>query len=518
MLVQSVGAAWLMTQLSGSSTMVALVQTALMLPIMLWSIPAGAAADMYDRRHIALIGLFLSLLSATLQWVMATCNLVTPASLLTFCFFIGSGMALYNPAWQSSVTEQVPAQSLPHAITLNSISFNVARSFGPAIGGVIVAFFGPRAAFFTTALLYPPMIIVLLSWRRTRHPPRLPPERMGRAIVSGVRYIAHSPSIRVVLLRCFVMGFLGGSLTALMPLIARTLLGGGPLVYGVMLGSFGVGAIGGALLVPYVRKRFHKERAIGGCAIILGISMIMAGTSRWLALTIPFLFLAGAMWMVSVALFNISVQTSSPRWVAGRVLAAFQASVTGGVALGSWLWGGVAHTQGVSGALLISAVLMLMSSLLGLRFRLPDTSAAVVDATVSPVDPELSLALSPLSGPIIIEVEYSISTEHAREFYQLMEKMQLVRKRNGAYGWSIARDVANAELWIERFRCPTWMEYLRLRGRSTQAELDLQRLAREYHQGGAPPRVRRMLERPFGSVRWKENSVDAGETDVLPVA
>jgi MFS family permease len=517
MLIQGVGAAWLMTQLTGKTTMVALVQTALMLPLMLWSIPAGALADMYDRRKIALVGLAFALLSATLLWVLASRNMLNPTLVLAFCFLVGSGMALYSPAWQSSVAEQVPPAALPQAIALNSISYNIARSFGPAVGGLIVAIFGAAGAFLANALLYIPLMAVLWLWRRVQAPSRLPPERVDRAIVSGIRYIFHSPPIRVVLVRCFLVGLIGGSVSALMPLVARTLLLGGPRIYGLLLGSFGIGAVGGALLVAKARHQFAGEAAIRGCSILLGMSMIAVGASRWALLTALCLIVAGAMWMLSMALFNVSMQTSSPRWVAGRVLAAYQSSVTGGVALGSWLWGTVGQTHGISVAMYLSGACMLFSPLIGLRFRIPDPSTPIDEALVALADPEVSLALTPRSGPIIIEMEYRIAPEHARHFYKVMQKVQQTRQRNGAYDWSIARDVADSALWTERFRCPTWLEYLRWRGRSTQKERDLQGKAAAYHRGPEPIRVRRMLERPFGSVRWTDDAVDAGVTDVLPI-
>src|SRR6202040_4024681 len=220
LLIQGVGAAWAMTQMTSSADKVALVQTALMLPIMLISMPAGAIADMYDRRIVAMISLSISLVGATALTVLAWLGLVTPQSLLALCFVVGSGMALFGPAWQSSVSEQVPAETLPSAIALNGISFNIARSFGPAIGGIVVATAGAVAAFATNAVLYLPLLVVLFLWRRTSEPSRLPRERLNRAIVSGVRYIANSPSIRIVLVRTLVTGVIGGSVSALMPLVA----------------------------------------------------------------------------------------------------------------------------------------------------------------------------------------------------------------------------------------------------------------------------------------------------------
>src|ERR1700681_1138273 len=268
-LIQGVGAAWAMTQMTSSADKVALVQTALMLPIMLIAMPAGAIADMHDRRIVALVSLAIALTGATALTVLAWFNLVTPNVLLALCFVIGSGMALFGPAWQASVSEQVPAEALPSAVALNGISYNIARSFGPAIGGVIVAAGGFLAALATKAVLYLPLIVVLFFLRRMKEPSRLPPERMARAVISGVRYIVHSPSIRIVLARTLVTGIAGGSVSALMPIVTRDLLHGDARTYGIMLGTFGMGAVVGALNVSALRARLADEKATRLCVIVM---------------------------------------------------------------------------------------------------------------------------------------------------------------------------------------------------------------------------------------------------------
>ncbi len=517
LLIQGVGAAWAMTQMTSSADKVALVQTALMLPIMLISMPAGAIADMYDRRIVALVSLGIALTGATALAVMAWLNLVTPNTLLAFCFIVGCGMALFGPAWQSSVSEQVPAENLPAAVALNGISYNIARSFGPAIGGVIVATAGAVAAFAANALLYIPLLVVLFLWRRSSEPSRLPRERLNRAMVSGVRYIANSPSIRIVLTRTLVTGMIGGSVMALMPLIARDLLQGGAQTYGIMLGAFGMGAVIGALNIAELRKRMSGEAAIRACTISMAGAITAVALSRQPVLTAAALVVAGAVWMAAVALFNIGVQLSAPRWVAGRSLAAFQASIAGGIAMGSWGWGYLTDLAGVQTALLVSAAMMFASPLLGLWLRMPPVGARNEDAEVL-ADPEVRLSLTGRSGPLVVEIEYRVDQENARGFHNVMQEVQLSRQRNGAYGWSIARDIADPELWTERYHCPTWLDYLRQRNRSTQSERALHQRAMDFHLGPDPIRVRRMLERPFGSVRWKEDTPDRAANEVLPVA
>ena len=513
LLIQGVGAAWQMTLMTSSADMVALVQTAALLPTLLISIAAGAIADMYDRRKVALVGLCVSLTTAATLSALAHFGWLSPYVLLGFSFLIGTGMALFQPAWQASVNEQVPPETLPQAVALNGISFNIARSFGPAIGGVIVAAAGAVASFVVNALCYVPLIVVLLLWKRNIEPSRLPPERLTRAIVSGVRYVIHSPNLRTVLTRTMLFGIIGSGAAALMPLVARDLLGGGARLYGIMLGAFGLGAVIGALNVSMVRRKFEAELSVRTCAFMMGAAVIVVALSRSQVLTAGALVVAGAVWMLAIALFNIGVQLSAPRWVAGRALAAFQASIAGGVALGSWGWGHVANTAGVSETLLISGGVMLASPLIGFWLTMPVVGTSSDDAEAL-ADPEVHLSITARSGPVVLEIEYRVDQKRAREFHNLMQKVQLSRQRNGAYGWSIARDLTDPELWTERYHCPTWLDYLRQRNRPTQQERALTQSAQEFHLGPDPVRIRRMLERPFGSVRWKEDTPDRAAKDV----
>jgi MFS family permease len=516
LLIQGVGAAWAMTQMASSADKVALVQTALMLPVMLIAMPAGAIADMFDRRIVALVSLSIALSGATLLTALTWSGLLNPAILLALCFVVGSGNALFGPAWQSSVSEQVPAETLPSAVALNGISYNIARSVGPAIGGVVVAAAGAVAGFAANAVLYLPLMVVLFLWERISEPSRLPREQLNRAIVSGIRYITNSPPIKIVLTRTFVTGLIGGSVLALMPLVARDLLHGGAQTYGIMLGAFGMGAVVGALNITTVRKQLSGESAIRACALSMGAAIAAIALSREPVLTAAALVVAGAAWMLGVALFNIGVQLSAPRWVAGRSLAAFQASISGGIAVGSWGWGHLTDAAGVEIALLVAAALMLLSPLLGLLLPMPRIGARDEDAE-DLADPEVKLMLTGRMGPLVVEIEYRVAQDNARAFHSVMQDVQLSRQRNGAYGWSIARDIADPELWTERYHCPTWFDYLRQRNRPTQTERALHQSAMDFHIGPDPVRIRRMLERPFGSMRLKEDSPDHADKEVLPV-
>ena len=515
-LIQTVGAAWAMTLMTPAADMVALVQTALMLPVMLIAVPAGAVADMYDRRKVGIVALLLALSSAAIFTGLSFAGLMTPWLLLGYCFMVGTGWAMMSPALQSAVSEQVPPSALPQAVALNSIAFNMARSLGPAIGGMIVAAAGAMAAFALNALLYIPPIAVLIVWRRVQAPSRLPPERLGWAIRSGVRYAFHTPAIRVILMRSVVTGLAGGSVASLMPLVARDLIGGGAQVYGILLGSFGVGAVLGGLLVGPITRRFPGERAVRGSTILLGVAVAIIAASSSLPISALALIAAGMMWIVPITVFNIGAQMSAPRWVSGRTLATFQASVAGGTAIGSWLWGHVADDGGVRLALFCSAALLGVTALIGRLLPMPHVQQGDKE-TVQYDDPEIALAITGRSGPILVEIDYRVPAHQARVFYDAMQALRHIRQRNGVVEWQIARDLSDEELWIERYSCPTWHDYLRQRSRMTPADVAVSDLAASFHIGDRQGRVRRLLERPFGSVRWRDDTPDPGSAGLAPL-
>ena len=507
-LILGVGAAWEMTRLTNSPSMVALVQTALMLPLMLVALPAGAIADMFDRRKVAMSGLVVSIAAASLLTFLAMQGYAGPWVILTFCSLIGVGVALYSPAWQASITEQVAAEDVPAAISLGSISYNLARSFGPAIGGLIVIAFGARAAFAANALLYLPLLLAFFLWQRRHVPSRLPPERIDRAIVSGARYAFHARPIRTVLIRSLLFGLAGATASALAPLIAKDLLHGDAGTFGLLLGFSGAGAVVGALLVGWFRERFGTEGAVRLLAVVGGVAIAVTGFSHSLPLTCTALFIAGGANILTIALFNIAVQLAAPRWVTARALSLFSSALTGGIAIGALLWGFVASAGGLQTALYISGAMLALSPVLGLLLPLPESSQGAVELVELASAPEVRMALTLRSGPIVIEIDYTVDPADARAFYEAMRQVQRTRLRNGGFAWSLARDIADPALWTERYQCPTWGDYLRMRDRFTQADLDLHTASRAFHRGPEELRVRRKLERPFGSVRWQPDSPD----------
>jgi len=494
-LIQTVGASWLMLSIAASSEMVTLVQTSTSLPIVLFALVAGALADNYDRRRMMLLAQIFMLLVSILLAAAAYFGLITPWLLLLLTFLIGCGQAFNAPAWQSSVGMMVPREDLPTAVAMNSMGFNIARSVGPALGGLIVAAFGAAVAFAINAFSYLGIIGVLLRWRPAAEPRLLPRERLWTAIQAGLRYVAMSPNISSTLLRGFVFGFGASAVTALLPLVARDLVGGGPVTYGLLLGAFGIGAVGGAFSTHRLRASLRNESIVRLALVVFGAAAALTAVSRWLLLTIPGMLLCGAAWVLALSTFNATVQTSAPRWVVGRALSQYQVVTFGGIALGSWIWGLATERYGLSAALAASTLVMLVGIAMGRRFALRQTETLNLDPLARWQEPAVKLEIQPRSGPIVVSVEYRIRESDVLQFLSLMAERRRIRRRDGAQRWSLLRDLADPEIWIERFQAPTWLEYVRMSQRMTHEDAAVGKRIRALHVGPEPPRVRRTIER-----------------------
>ncbi|MGF7149319.1 MFS family permease [Sphingomonas zeicaulis] len=499
-LIQSVGASWMMIALQGSEQQVALVQSSQALPIMLLSLLAGAVADNMDRRTVMLAAQIFMLVASVALTIFAWMGGLTPWLLLAFTFLVGCGTAVNSPAWQASVGEMVPRPVLPSAVALNSMGYNIARSLGPAIGGVIVAAAGAAAAFLVNALSYVGLIFVLARWRPPAVPRPLPPERIDVAVAAGIRYVAMSPNIRAVLIRAVLFGFAASAVPALMPLVARDVIAGGPLTYGLLLGSFGVGAVAGALNSGRLRRLMSTERLVALASVGLAIGAAGTGVSPWLPLTMAALVLGGAGWVLALSTFNVSVQLAAPRWVVARALALYQMHAFGGMAVGSWVFGFVAEKEDVGTALLAAAGVLLLSAVLGLRLPLPQIETLDLDPTGKWQEPNTAVAVEPRSGPVVVTIDYRIAREDVPAFLAIMSERRRIRRRDGARHWTLLRDLADPELWVERYHVATWLDYVRHNQRRTNADAENSLALRALHRGDEAPRVHRMLERQTGSL------------------
>lgn len=507
-LIQAVGAAWMMTAITDSVNMVALVQASTALPIMLFSLVSGALADNFDRRRIMLVAQCFMLFVSALLTLCTYFGLISPWLLLFFTFLIGCGTALNNPSWQASVGDMVPREVVPAAVALNSMGFNITRSIGPAIGGVIVAAAGAAAAFAANTLSYFAILYALVRWRREVALSALPRESMGRAISAGLRYVAMSPNIGKVLVRGFVFGLSASAILALLPLVARDLVAGGPLTYGIMLGAFGLGAIGGALLSARLRERMSSEWVVRIAFAGFAVSTLITALSPYGWLTSLALLLSGAGWVLALSLFNTTVQLSTPRWVVGRALSLYQTTTFGGIAAGSWMWGQLAETHGPASALIVSALLMIAGAAIGLRLPLPEFQSLNLDPLNRFSEPLLKLDLKPRSGPIVVMIDYEIADDDVPDFLTAMAERRRIRIRDGAGQWGLMRDLENPTVWTETYHVPTWVEYVRHNQRRTQADAEIGDRLTALHRGDAAPRVHRMIERqtilPYDYERYKQ--------------
>ncbi|AXV17018.1 MFS transporter [Neorhizobium sp. SOG26] len=494
-LIQAVGAAWMMTSISNSQDMVALVQASTAAPIMLFSIVAGALADNFNRRTLMLTAQSFMLVVSVLLSLFAYLELLTPWLLLCFTFLLGCGVALNNPSWQASVGDMVPREVLPAAVTINSVGFNITRSVGPAIGGAIVAAAGAAAAFAVNACSYLSLIYALARWKPEIRENPLPRETLGRALSAGLGYVAMSPNILNVLFRSLVFGLTASAILALLPIVARDLVAGGPLTYGIMLGAFGVGAIGGAIGNARLREKLSSESIVRLAFLGFAASAAVIALSTDTRLTAVVLLVPGACWVLALSLFNTTVQLSTPRWVVGRALSFYQTATFGGIAAGSWIWGILSENLGVSVSLTIASLVMLLGAALGMRLPVPQFRDLNLDPLGRFNTPSLKLDLQLRSGPIVSLIDYTIADQDIPQFLRLMSDRRRIRIRDGARQWALMRDLEHPEVWTETYHVATWADYVRHNQRRTHADAEVWDAIRKLHRGTEGPRVHRMIER-----------------------
>lgn len=494
--MHDVGAGWLMTSLSPDPLMVALVQAATTFPMFALALPAGALADIVDRRRLLIAAQLFGLIGAAGLAAVTLAGFTTAWVLLLFTAVIAVGAGLSAPAFQAIVPELVPAKSLQQAVALNSLGVNIARAIGPALGGVIIAASGPAAVFAVNALSVVGVIIVLVRWRRAVPERHLPAEHMIGAMRAGLRYAMRAPELQVVLIRSVGFFLFASGLWALLPIIARRDLGLGPAGYGGLLTFMGIGAIGGAMLMPRLRGR------MGANAITLAASILLAAAMAALSLVTGFwsaaaaLFVAGLAWIAMMASLNGGAQATSPGWVKARALAIYLLVFQGAMAAGSTLWGSVASRIGVPSTLLAAAALLVAASLL-LAWRYPLDRDSTLDLAPSShwPTPLVDGTVEHDSGPVLVTVEYRVDPARVPAFFAEMQKMRRIRRRDGAIHWGIYEDTAAPGTVIESFTVESWLEHLRQHDRVTNADRVQQDALRAFQASDTPPVVRHFVTR-----------------------
>jgi MFS family permease len=498
---QAVGAAWLMMTLTSSPRLVALVATANLLPIFLFSLPFGAAADLYDRRQVLLAAQFAMFATSAALTVLAFCGMVNAPLLLLLTFLLGCGVALNGPAWQAAVGDVVPLNDVPAAVSLNILGINVARTVGPAVGGLVVAATGPRGAFALNAATYIGLFAVLASWRRPPAAKNTRPETIGEAIVGGVRYVSYAKGVGRIVLRAALFGLCLSSAMALMPLVAKLLLGGTPATLGVLLASAGAGAVIGAGVSGHFRERYRNEAILRGGQLLVVIATFVISVSTSTALTAAAQSVWGAGMVLCTTSFNVSMQLSVPRWVVGRAISIFQMGAFGGVAVGAWFWGAVAEASSVSAALALSAAALALVTLIGLRLPLQQSRPELLQPGARRANTQRKIGGEDAGAPVSVLLEYRIAVCNQERFLGLMRERRQIRCREGARQWALSQDANEPEIWVERFLRASWSDFLRHYERRTIEEERNLSDVRALHVGPETPRVRFFVERDVGQAR-----------------
>ncbi|CRQ61239.1 enterobactin exporter EntS [Pseudomonas aeruginosa] len=489
--MHEVGAGWLMTSLSASPLNVALVQVAGSLPMFFLALPAGALADIVDKRRYLLgVQLWMALV-ATLLASLTLLQLTSVWLLLGLTLCMGIGTALMMPAWSATTPELVGKDELPAAVALSSVGVNLARAVGPAIAGVLVSLVGPWLTFALNALSFFAVIAVLLAWKREAVPSVLPAERLFGALRAGWRYSRSSRPLQSVLVRA-VAFFLGASAgMSLLPLIVRGELHGNAMDFGLLLGSVGVGAVLGAAFLPRLRERLGSDRLVLLSSVLYALVLVALALLRNLYLLVPVMLLSGAAWIAVLSSLQVAAQTSVPAWVRARALAVYILVFFGSMAAGGALWGLVASHLSITFALLCASAALLLGLFASLRCRLPVTEAEDLAPSLHWPAPLVDEEVDQERGPVMVTLEYDIDPQDAAAFQAAMVEVRAMRRRNGAVSWGLVQDSGNRRLWLEFFIDESWLEHLRHHQRVTRGELRVEAAARRFQsagvEGGAHP-------------------------------
>jgi MFS family permease len=494
--MQDTAGTWLMTVLTTSPLLIALMQTAASLPVLFLGLLAGATADIYERRRLLIFWQCWMLASVAVLAVLTFIGVITPVTLLLFTFLLNIGSAMNNPAWQAIVPELVPREQIPNAVTLNAASNNIARALGPALGGLMIAAFavphrGAGWVFALNSASFAGVIYILWRWKRTPiYKSALPAERIAGSVRSGLRYLRYAPDLQGPLIRAFTFTFFVSAVWSLLALVAKSDLHQGAMGYGILNGCLGVGAVIGATTLARIRKRVDADTLLLATTLYYIATLLVLALVKIPAIVIVSLIGAGFAWTTTMSTLNVSVQLSVPAWVYARALGAYLMTFQGGLALGSVLWGAIAEKSSTRVALLCAAAGLAVSMpflrrIHILKGALPDLTPYTFKRPL----PVFAATADPSEGPVRISVDYRIPLENYVEFSRVIHSLEGVRLRGGAVRWGIYRDAADAEHLNETFIMESWLDFLRSRERMTAADQAIRESVYRLHRGDELPKI-----------------------------
>jgi predicted MFS family arabinose efflux permease len=483
----NVASGWLMTSLDPDPLIVSMVQVANNLPMFLFAIPAGALADIVDRRRLLIFGEAAITITSTAFAALVWLHLITPVTLLLFSFIVTVGSAITAPGWQAVVPQLVPKSDLPAAVAANSVGINVSRAVGPAIGGIIVGAFGIAAPFWLNAFSNVGVIAALVRWR----PPRksgtpLPPEPFGNAVRTGLRHARYNSHLSATLIRTIGFFVFASAYWALLPLVARNQIAGGPALYGILLGAIGASAVGGAFLLRWLRATLGADWLLSVATLATAVATGLFAVAHDSATAVAASLIAGASWIAAVSSLNVSAQVALPEWVRGRGLAVYVTVMFGALTIGSAIWGELAAVAGLPAALLLAAVGAIIAIPLTWRWKLQTGAMVDLSPSMHWPAPITTHAIEPDRGPVLVTIEYHIDPKNREPFLHALGRSARARRRDGAYGWGIFEDPAKNGRFIETFMTDSWLEHLRQHQRVTKADRMLEQVVRRFQVGDGP--------------------------------
>jgi predicted MFS family arabinose efflux permease len=483
----NVASGWLMTSLDPDPFIVSMVQVANSLPMFLFAIPAGALADIVDRRRLLIYGESAIMITSTAFAALVWLHLITPVSLLVFSFIVTVGSAITAPAWQAVVPELVPKPDLPAAVAANSVGINVSRAVGPAIGGFLVGAVGIAAPFWLNGFSNLGVIVALMRWRLPKKSgTHLPPERFGNAMRTGLRHARYNPNLSATLIRATMFFVFGSAYWALLPLVARRQIAGGPALYGILLGSIGASAVGGAFLLRWLRGKLGADRLLSIATLASAVATGLFALAHDSATAVAASLIAGASWIAAVSSLNVSAQIALPEWVRGRGLAVYVTVMFGALTIGSAIWGELAAATSLTAALLSAAVGAIIAIPLTRAWKLQTGAADDLSPSMHWPAPITTSAIEPDRGPVLVTVEYHIDPKNREPFLHALARSARERRRDGAYDWGIFEDPAQEGRFIETFLTDSWLDHLRQHQRVTKADRIEEQVVRRFQVGDGP--------------------------------
>ncbi len=486
--MHDVSAAWLMTSLSPSPFVVAMVQAATSGAMALFALPAGAMADLFDRKRLLIALVTFKAALAVLLGALTVLGIVSAWSLLTITFLLGVGSALMAPVWQSIVPTLVPRADLKPAVALNSLGINIARAIGPTLGGILIVSAGVASAFFLNAASELVIITALLLWTPTAAAPRKLPENFVPAMIAGVRFAAHSAALKIVLWRSGGFFLFASAFWALIPLVARQTLGGDASLYGMIVGAVGAGAVAGAVILPRIDARLGSDRTVQAGSVLMAIVLVLLGFAPSQLAAIAAGAFAGIAWIWVLSTLNVAAQNALPDWVRGRGLSIYGLVFFGAMTAGSLGWGALATWVGIPITFAVAALGLVLAIPLTRAYQLSVSPGDLTPSGHWP-DPVVAAEVPGDRGPVMVTIEYRVSIDRQAEFRQAVHRLADQRRRDGAYQWGLMQDAADPERFIEYFLVESWTEHERQHARVTRADADLQAAITVFLVPGISPRV-----------------------------